>query len=94
VTDAEPTTQDEASIARNALIEALTLDWIFGFPSGFTDGQRWFRSIGVRADAPDYKDHYIHIILPSAVDVSKIPSEFNGVRVVVQHENLPWIATS
>jgi len=45
--------------------------------------------MGVTADAPDYLDHYIQIIAPVEFDVTRIPSEIDGVRIVIIQEDQP-----
>jgi hypothetical protein len=43
----------------------------------------------VIADPPDYRDYYFPIDIPTAAEVSDIPSEVKGVRVVVVLEDRP-----
>lgn len=47
------------------------------------------RGIEVTADPPEYKDHYILMVLPLAIDVSQIPLEIDGVPIRVRHADLP-----
>jgi hypothetical protein len=47
------------------------------------------KSVGVTADPPDFEDHYIQVIAPLAIDVSRIPSEIEGVRIVIVHGDMP-----
>jgi hypothetical protein len=86
--DRTPTTQDQAIQAQEALREIISFEEVFG-PPGRVNGKHLRMSIGVTANAPDYQDHFIQIVAPLAVDVSRVPSEVNGVRVVIVHEYHP-----
>ena len=88
--DRELATMEKASAARRVLLEALIADGIIPGPMPPT----LFRSVGVMAEKPDYRDHFIQVILPVAVDVSDIPFEVDGVRVVIIHEDRHWVASS
>lgn len=88
--DRELTSMEKASAARRVLLEALITEGIIPGPMPPT----LFRSVGVMAEKPDCRDHFIHVILPVAVDISNIPSEVDGVRVVIIHEDRHWVASS
>lgn len=81
-------TQEQAILAQDALRKVLSFEEIFG-PPGPLNGRHLRKSVGVTADPPDYLDHYIRIVAPLAIDVSPIPAEIDGVRIVVIHEDLP-----
>lgn len=78
---------EKASRARRALLELLVAEGIFPGPMPPT----LFRSVGVVAEKPDFRDHFIQVVLPVAVDISKIPSEVDGVRVVIIREDRNWV---
>jgi hypothetical protein len=79
---------EDASAALLGLTETLTIEWRFEPSSQLTEERHLLRTIGVRADGPHYEDHYITIVLPTSVDISRIPFEENGVRIVIRHEDL------
>jgi hypothetical protein len=80
------TTLAEAMRAKDALMKVMSFDEIFGPPS-LAKGLN--RSIGVSAPKPQYMDYFIEVIAPTAIDVSHLPSEFDGVRILIVHENQP-----
>src|ERR1019366_4379082 len=86
--DQQSVTQEQASLAKEALYEIISYAEIFG-PPGPTNGRHLRKSIGVTADAPDFSDHYIRIIAPLEVDVTRIRSEINGIRIVIIHQDRP-----
>ena len=88
--DRELASIDRADAARRVLLDALIADGIIPGPTPPT----LFRSVGVMAEKPDCRDHFVQVILPIAIDVSNIPSEIDGVRVVVIHEDRRWVASS
>jgi hypothetical protein len=88
VRDQEATNSERAEAARRVLIDSLIASGIIPTPPGET----LWRSVGVMATEPDFRDHYIEVILPAAVDVSQIPSEIDGVRIVVVHEDRDSVA--
>lgn len=79
--DRQPVTQEQAILAQEALKEIISYEEIFE-PPGPTNGRHFMKSMGVTADAPDFSDHYIRFIAPLEVDVTRIPSEINGVRII------------
>ena len=79
---------DEAEEARRVLIAELMDEEVIPGPMPPT----LFRSVGVMAEGPEFLDYFIEVILPLQVDVSRIPAEIDGVRVVVIHEDRNWTA--
>ena len=83
------TTQAQASAALEKMRETLDVASLIGVPSAPSSGPFWARSIGVAASGPDYRDHFIEIRVPTVSDVSLIPTEFDGVRIVVELVDQP-----
>ena len=84
--DRSPVTREQAVQAQESLTQVISFEDIFG-PADLVT--RMQQSMGVTAEAPAFEDHYIEIIAPLAIDVSRIPSEIDGVRIVVIHEDRP-----
>lgn len=83
--DRSPVTREQAIHAQETL-QDIAFEDIFG-PADLVT--RMQQSMGVTAEAPTFLDHYIQIIAPLAIDVSRIPSEIDGVRIVIIHEDRP-----
>lgn len=81
------TSMENAAQARRVLLEVLVTEGIFPGPMPPT----LFRSVGVMAEKPDFRDHFIQVVLPVAVDISNVPSEVDGVRVVIIREDRHWV---
>jgi hypothetical protein len=81
------TSYERAYQARRVLLEVLMTEGIFPGPMP----PALFRSVGVMAEKPDLRYHFIQVVLPVAVDISNIPSEVDGVRVVIVHEDRHWV---
>lgn len=79
---------EQAIRAQETLKRVVPLEVIFG-PVDLELGKPLWQSMGVTAEAPDFDDHYIEIVAPLAIDVSRIPREIDGVRIVVVHEDRP-----
>lgn len=88
MTDPRAVSQEEASRAKDLLMAKMTFEQIFG-PPGLINGRHLRKSVGVTADPPEYADYYIKIIAPVSIDVSHVPASYDGVRIVVVHEDLP-----
>lgn len=84
------TTMDEAEVARRIVLAKLMEEGIIPGPMPPT----LFRSVGVKVEEPEYLNYFIEVVLPLQVDVSTIPQEVDGVRVLVVHEDRHWIATT
>ena len=86
--DSRPISQEQAIRAQETLTKRISFEDIFG-PLDPVSGQNFRKSMGITADPPDYQDHYIQVVAPVSTDVSRIPSEIDGVRIVIVHEDLP-----
>jgi hypothetical protein len=79
----EMASMERADAARRVLIETLMAEGIFPGPLPPT----LWRSVEIRSEKQDYRDHFIEVVLPVAVDISHIPTDVDGVRIVVIHED-------
>jgi hypothetical protein len=76
-------------VEQDVSAEYLGIDNLIGEGHLAFDGRALHRGFGVIADPPDYRDYYFPIDIPTAAEVSDIPSEVKGVRVVVVLEDRP-----
>jgi hypothetical protein len=83
-----PVTMEQAIRAQETLIRVVPLKDIFG-SDDLVLGKPLWQSMAVTAEAPLFDDHFIEIVAPLAIDVSRIPREIDGVRIVVVHEDRP-----
>lgn len=83
------TTRAQASAALEKMRETLDVASLIGVPTAQSSGPLWARSIGVSASGTDYRDHFIEIRVPTMTDVSLIPADFDGVRIVVELVDQP-----
>ena len=93
VSHKSPTSAKAAVSAQNDLVRQFTVEGILGPAGPGPDGAHHQRQMGISATPPPESDHFIEIIVPKWIAVSHIPSEVNGVRIVVIHEDHPgWFA--
>ena len=81
---------EEAEKARRSLIETLRALGLFPGPIPPT----LWRTVGVDVDESRPGNHLIRVVLPVAEDISGIPHEVDGVRVLVVQEDRNWTATA
>jgi hypothetical protein len=79
---------EQAESARRSLIETLCALGLFpGLPTPMT-------TIGVDVDTSFPGSHLIRCVFPVTEDISGVPQEVNGVRVIVVQEDRRWIASA